>query len=333
MARGEIGDTYRLSWSGEQARCVAAGVLGLRPMPVRSLWIAGKLPDGGPRIGVVGSRSADPPQLAATAELVTGLAEGGATIVSGGALGVDGAAPRAALQRGAATVVALPSGLDAPSPKRHLGLFAAVLAGGGALISREAPGFRFNRGAYRRRNAVVAAMVDALVVVCAAPRSGTMITAGMAARAGVPLYVVPWGPGLPNADGGHGLLAAGATPIRGVAGGRALAAAPRVASRCAPRLHTDDGNGAIDEPAGGWQRYAPPTPGERRPLTASPDGDPALVAAIDGALAERPGAGLSIEELVVRTARPRPQLAAAVLNLLMEGQLQRAPFGRYVRSP
>jgi len=57
------------------------------------------------------------------------------------------------------------------------------------------------------------------------------------------------------------------------------------------------------------------------------------VAAIDGALAERPGAGLSIAELVVRTARPRPQLAAAVLNLLMEGQLQRAPFGRYVRSP
>ena len=318
------------AWPGYPARLIDARLFARGPAPVDELWLVGELPAEGPRIAIVGGRAASPTQLAQARALTDGLVAAGAVVVSGGAFGIDAQAHEQAARRGGRTVVALPAGVQRPTPKAHTELFGRVLAANGAIISREAPGSEFGRGMYRRRNRVLVAAVDAVVVVCAQRRSGTLITARMAQKAGVDLRVVPWSPDAPCSEGSNGLLAGGARAIWGAEGARSLVAqslARQPTSR-QPMLPI------IDGAAEGWQEYAPckafPA---RESLKVCAGDDPALVAAIDRALADRPGIGLSLEELVTQTARPRAVLAATVLNLLMEGQLQRASFGRYLRSP
>ena len=113
------------------------------------------------------------------------MAEAGArgwSVVSGGALGIDGDAHRAALAAGVGQIAVLPCGPDRPYPPDHVGLFDAMARGGAALLFSQPAGTIPTRAMFASRNALVVALSDALVVVEAAVRSGTMLTGRLALR-------------------------------------------------------------------------------------------------------------------------------------------------------
>ena len=164
---------------------------GLSPPPER-VYVRGRLPRGrNVWIAVVGSREADRHALTVTARLVESLAGQDVVIVSGGARGVDGMGHAAALNAGLDTVAVLAGGLDRPGPASNRPLFDRILRGGGALLSEIADGVRPGRGAFPRRNRLIAALSDITIVVSAAEPSGSLHTARWAGRLGRPVFAIP----------------------------------------------------------------------------------------------------------------------------------------------
>lgn len=112
-------------------------------------------------------------------------------VVSGGALGIDGAAHRGALAGGGTTTVVLGCGVDIAYPQRHRRLFAEIVAAGGALVSMFPAGTPPYRANFPRRNAVIAELAQAVIVVEAAMPSGSLSTAQAATRLGRSLAACP----------------------------------------------------------------------------------------------------------------------------------------------
>jgi DNA processing protein len=142
--------------------------------------------------------------------------------VSGGALGVDGAAHRGALAGRGATTVVLGSGLDVLYPVRHAPLFCEILAHGGTLAGMVPDGTEPRAGTFPQRNRLIAALADAVIVVEADVRSGSLSTAAAARRGGK--IVAAW----PGSRGCERLLAAGAAIVESCGDAElALAGTPR----------------------------------------------------------------------------------------------------------
>ncbi|MDY0058438.1 MAG: DNA-processing protein DprA [Myxococcota bacterium] len=181
--------------------------------PPARLWLRGTSRLTGSWGAVVGSRRADLPGLAAAAEIAAGLVQAGVGVLSGGALGIDAAAHRGALEAGGRTVAVLPGGLDRPTPVTNQGLFLQLLRAGGLLVGECPPGTPVWPGAFSRRNLLLAALARVVIVVQAGGGSGTLITADHARRLGRPLLVVPGGWRSPGREGCHALLRAGAWPV------------------------------------------------------------------------------------------------------------------------
>jgi len=141
-----------------------------------------------------------------------GLTHRGFTVVSGLAAGVDGEAHRASLASGGSTVAVLGAGLDRIYPYQHRQLAHSILESGrGALVTEfpfSSPPRSFH---FPLRNRILSGLSDALLVVEAGERSGSLITASHALQQGRTIYVVPGRIG-PEAIGGLRLLADGATP-------------------------------------------------------------------------------------------------------------------------
>jgi DNA processing protein len=156
----------------------------------RSEFVAPKL-----SVAIVGSRAASGHAMAAARSLAAELGERGAVIVSGGAIGIDSAAHRGAIEVGAETRVILANGLDAPYPARNKPLFADVLAAGGALVSAYPNGTPPKRYHFVHRNRLVAAMADIVIVACAQLGSGSLYTASAAMEYGRVLGALPGTPG------------------------------------------------------------------------------------------------------------------------------------------
>lgn len=177
--------------------------------PPPLLFVRGRLPEsvmgqaGRARaVAVVGTRSATPWALGFAEMCAYDLTRAGIVVVSGLALGIDGAAHRGALEASgsgaspaaeAATVAVLAGGLDRPHPPSHAGL-ARRIAGQGALLSEHPPGAEPTRGAFPRRNRIVAGLARAVLVVEAPFRSGVRHTVATAANEGRELWVVPQRP-------------------------------------------------------------------------------------------------------------------------------------------
>lgn len=142
-------------------------------------------------VAVVGTRRPSPSGRALTARLAARLVECGATVVSGLAFGVDGAAHAATLERGGRTVAVIGGGHDHAGPRAHRRLMALIAASGGAVVAELPPHLRPTRGTFPRRNRIISALADATVVVEAPARSGALITAGHALEQGRPLFVAP----------------------------------------------------------------------------------------------------------------------------------------------
>ncbi len=144
-------------------------------------------------VAVVGTRRVTPLGRDLTARIATRLAEAEAIVVSGLAMGVDGAAHLAALDAGRVTVAVVGSGLDAPGPAVHRRL-ARRIAEQGAVLSELAPGVRATRGTFPRRNRIISGLARATIVVEAPARSGALITARHALEQGRTLLVAPGRP-------------------------------------------------------------------------------------------------------------------------------------------
>jgi DNA processing protein len=186
-----------------------------------------------PVVAVVGTRASTAQGDRTTRRLVTVLAECGACVVSGMARGIDTAAHAAALSAGTPTAAVLGTGVDVPYPRQNARLYHRI-ASDGAVAAELPPGTGPVPGAFPRRNRVVAALADLVVVVEAPARSGALITAGMAADLGRPVAALPGSVEAPTAAGCNQLLRDGAHVLadpHDVAGllGLGAAASPPVA--------------------------------------------------------------------------------------------------------
>ncbi len=142
-------------------------------------------------VAIVGTRRASGYGMSVATELADALARAGVVVVSGLALGIDGAAHRAAVAAGAPSVAVLPSPIDRIYPPRHRSLARELLRAGGVLISEIAIGAPVGRPDFARRNRIIAGLAEAVIVVEAPDRSGALMTAAAAAATGRELYAVP----------------------------------------------------------------------------------------------------------------------------------------------
>jgi DNA processing protein len=162
-----------------------------------------------PMIAVVGSRNASGAGLKFASALSRDLGEAGFVIASGLARGIDQAAHRASL--GSGTVAVLAGGHDRIYPPEHEDLLAAMIESGGAAISEMPLGHVPRARDFPRRNRLISGVALGVVVVEAAHRSGSLITARIAAEQGREVFAVPGSPLDPRAAGTNDLIKQGAT--------------------------------------------------------------------------------------------------------------------------
>jgi DNA processing protein len=165
------------------------------------------------RIGIVGTRNPTRRGAQTAARFGHELADAGVVVVSGLALGIDGAAHRGVLASGAAPPVAVvANGHDSPYPKRHRDLWREI-AERGAVISEWPPGTPPDAFRFPQRNRILAALSEVVVVIESRERGGSLITAREAAERGVDVFAVP-GPIDDRASAGtNALLEVGAAPV------------------------------------------------------------------------------------------------------------------------
>jgi DNA processing protein len=258
-------------------------------------------------VAIVGTRRATPYGRRMAREIAAGLAEAGWTVVSGMARGIDGEAHTAALDAGGATIGVLGSGLDFTYPAVHRPLYRRM-ALDGLLVSEFAPSTPPAPGLFPRRNRIIAALADAVVVVQAPGRSGALITADQALDLGRDVMAVPGPVGLEASVGTHHLLSDGAAPatcaadvLEQVSGPGAGAAIGETGSRQGPG---SDGRKPEERFRGSTRRV----------------------------LARLSTGPANADELVRASARPVPTAMALLGSLELEGILQRQGDGRYVLS-
>ncbi|MCP1241956.1 DNA-protecting protein DprA [Acetobacter lambici] len=162
-----------------------------------------------PGIGIVGARNASAQGLRLAESLATELADSGLTIISGLARGIDSAAHKGALYKQGLTLAAIAGGLDCPYPPQNAALQDQI-AQMGAVVTEAPLGTAPQGRHFPRRNRLIAGLALGCVVVEAAPHSGTLITARMAADYGREVFAVPGSPLDPRCRGSNDLLRKGA---------------------------------------------------------------------------------------------------------------------------
>lgn len=299
-----------------------------------------------PMVAIVGSRNASALGVKFAERLAAELSEAGIAVVSGLARGIDAAAHRASLRGG--TVAVLAGGHGRIYPPQHADLVEALVESGAALS--ESPFEMEPRGRdFPRRNRIVAGLALATVVVEAARKSGSLITARMALDEGRELFAVPGSPLDPRAEGTNDLLHGLADGARA----RMCRSAEDVLAEIRPMI---EGGGAplsqgalldgAGEPAGfpplfdefDWlvaeegRSYRPPpaAPQVIEQAAAEPEpihDDPAeLVYDLLGA------SPLEVDDLVRHGALHARQVKSALLDLELSGRVRRDPSGGYCRA-
>jgi DNA processing protein len=167
-----------------------------------------------PTIAIVGSREASGAAQMFAERIAADLGEAGFTIVSGLARGLDAAAHRGALNTGTAAVLA--GGLDHPYPPQNLKLHEAICARG-AVVTEAPLGTIARARDFPRRNSIISGLSRAVVIIEAALRSGSLITARAAADQGRDVMAAPGSPLDPRARGSNALIKQGATLIESAA--------------------------------------------------------------------------------------------------------------------
>src|SRR5690606_7598357 len=286
-----------------------------------------------PAVAIVGSRHASPGGAESAREFAQGLAVRGWAIASGLALGIDAAAHAGALETGGTTVAFVGTGLDEVYPARNRRL-AERIAAGGAIVSEFPLGTPARGSNFPRRNRLIAAHAQAVLVVEAARRSGSLITALAAADLGRDVFAVPGSIHSPLARGCHWLIRQGAglaeevtdiheailPALRPSPGSQAPAAA-------APDAAGSVGQGIGAGGAGGSVAGSPVPAGEVATRPAAPALGPVAAATL-AALDWHPA---SLDALAQRLPCGVAAILAALLELELAGQVDRLPDGCYLR--
>jgi DNA processing protein len=267
--------------------------------PPSRIYLLGQIPRQSPRIAIVGTRRACVRGRHFARNLAADLAAAGCVIVSGGAEGIDAEAHLGALDVRGPTLAVLGTAVERPFPSKHAGIFAEVCTHGGLLseTARDGPTFR---ASFVRRNRLIAALADAVVVVQAPFKSGAMSTAAFARRLERPLLVVPASPWDPRGEGCLALLAQGAKICR---------SATDVLSLAAPSPGTIPAR-------------SPGRPEKRKRIQHLDADEQALVAAL--AVGEA-----SVDELCVITGLDAARVQRATLMLMLSRTIQEVGGGRY----
>jgi len=259
-------------------------------------------------VAVVGSRRATPYGLEVAETLAADLAARGATIVSGLARGIDTAAHRGALRVGGRTLAVLGCGVDVVYPPENAAL-AEEIAAHGALLSQFAPGTPPLPHHFPTRNAVIAGLSLAVVVVEAAERSGSLITARLAAELGREVLAVPGRVTAMESRGANRLIQDGAALALGWED--VVAVLPERWKAC---LDTRERVEAL-APAG-------PARGDAGGLGS------AASRRVLALLGEDP---LEIDHVIERSGLAAGPVSAALLDLELEGRVRQIEGKRFVR--
>ena len=251
--------------------------------PPAVLFAQGRLDAlGGPMVAIVGTRRCTGSGAGFARELGRDLTAAAVSVVSGLALGIDGAAHRGVLDAGGAPVGVVGSGLDVVYPSRHRELWAQVRSAG--ILLSEAPLGSFPMAwRFPARNRIIAALADIVVVVESHARGGSLHTVREAADRDVQVMAVPGSVRSAASAGTNQLLADGCAPVRDATD--VLVALGLSTAARAPRVD---------------RRPRPDGPGRR--LLAEIEAEPA-----------------TLEHLVVRTGLPLPEVALALEGLAAHG--------------
>lgn len=187
-------------WPREMERLLAIA------RPLEDLWVLGEIPEG-PRVAVVGTREPDHTGLVTAARVASAAVRHGWVVVSGGARGIDTAAHEATLRREGRTVVVTATGPGDIYPVENADLFSRVTEQKGGLVTESGPGSPVFASSFLRRNRLIAALSEVVVVVQAGSRSGALNTARWASMMGIRVMAVPGSPLNPRHAGTNRLLA------------------------------------------------------------------------------------------------------------------------------
>ena len=254
-------------------------------------------------VAMVGSRNPTPQGLANAKAFAQSLAASGAGVVSGLALGIDGAAHEGALLGGGPTIAVVGTGLDRVYPKAHHTL-AHQITERGIIVSEYLLGTPPLAANFPRRNRIISGLSSGTLVVEATLQSGSLITARMAAEQGREVFAIPGSIHSPQSKGCHTLIRQGAKLVD-----------------CAQDVledlpdHTTMNASAANLPA---------------PNTAS-NTPPGLTSREQDLLNAMGYEAVSLETLQMHTGRPAAQLQADILNLELAGHVARLPGARIQR--
>lgn len=289
---------------------------GLRELPDAppALWLRGDTAAlSRPMVAVIGARSASSLGLRMARGMAAALAEAGVTVVAGLARGIDTAAHEATAEAG--TVAVLAGGIDRIYPSENAALAEAICARG-LLLTEQAPGTEPAARLFPLRNRIVSGLARAVVVVEAAHRSGTLITAACALDQGREVLAVPGHPMDARAAGCNALIRDGATLVRSAADVLAVlgleSGAPQPAlPPMRPRV----------------PRTSPPRVAEtlaRPGALGGAEGQP-----LEGRILALLGPSPTAEELIGRDLGISPAaLSPLLLDLELAGRVTRLPGGR-----
>lgn len=250
---------------------------------------------GGDTLAVVGSRNATTQGTIDARRFAEALAAAGRTIVSGLALGIDAAAHEGALAAGPAggsTIAVIGTGADIVYPSAHR-LLAHRIAEAGALVSELPLGTAAAAHHFPRRNRIIAGLSRGVLVVEAAARSGSLITARLAVECGRDVFAVPGSIHSPLSKGCHQLIRQGAKLVDSLADiVEELGGSPASSATAPPAS-----GATIDDALGGFLGFDP----------------------------------VSLDDLAERSGLPPQRLAAVMLDLELAGRVARLPGGRVQR--
>jgi DNA processing protein len=252
-----------------------------------------------PPVAVVGARNASLAGIRMAQSLAGELGREGYAVVSGLARGIDTAAHRGSLATG--TIAVLAGGLDLPYPPENVELYHEIAATGGAVISEMPFGWEPRARDFPRRNRIIAGLAYGLLVVEAAKRSGSLISARLAGEMGRLVFAVPGSPLDPRAAGANGLLKDGAILVT---------EAKDVLDHLAPLVGAPPPPSDFDEPPD-FSSAAPPGDGDRDKVLE--------------ALSPVPTA---IDEIIRHTGLHPAQVFMVLLELDLAGRLERHPGGK-----
>jgi DNA processing protein len=250
-------------------------------------------------VAVVGTRRATTTGRTTAGRIATALVAADATVVSGLAFGIDGAAHEATVRAGGTTVAVIGGGHAVVAPRSHARLAAAIIESGGAVVSELPPDVKPSHGTFPRRNRIISGLSDATVVVEAPARSGALITASWALEQGRPCYLVPGALDAPASAGCLAFLREWEPEAHIVAG--------------VPQLIADLG-------------FAQPTAGARDAVAAAAA---QALGAVESTIAAELLAGrVTVDELVATTDLPVATVLTALVLLERRG-LAVGIHGRY----